>query len=629
MRTQAHAETESFCLMVDSKPTSTEDSPSPFGEGAGGEVRLPMPTDTDLRTRLFQLDRRGYPAYRDLEGEWRFAPARLAPEFVLALDHAQGDPYAAPSRLRVRVAMAAAGFPPDTWQTPIRRLALEDYLARRFAAALTPPRTRGAGGAGSGHSGELRIDAGGQEVLERTACRVTPEWVEIRFSAGLPAAGRSILARECWAMLGERVPRVVAALVYRALDPAALTRHLDSLEDQRALCEQLAERGLVAFVADGSILPRASGVSQRPLTGSDPQAGTPVPFQSPPELRVTLETPHAGPVPGMGLPTGVTLIVGGGYHGKTTLLQALDRGVYDHVPGDGRERVVTRADAVKIRAEDRRSVERVDISPFIRNLPFGVDTRQFSTANASGSTSQAANIVEALEIGTGLLLIDEDTSATNFMIRDARMQRLVPAEREPITPFIDRVRALAARGVSTILVVGGSGDYFDVADTVIALHEYRPALVTAAAKRIAAELPSQRPPATQSLPPLRARAILGESVDPIRRGRVKIVARGTRALEFGTETIDLVAIEQLVDASQTRAIGDALVYTLHRGYFDGATPLAEALARLEADLDRAGLEAISPHRRPQHPGDYARPRRQELAAALNRLRGLRLRPVGE
>ncbi len=384
-----------------------------------------------------------------------------------------------------------------------------------------------------------------------------------------------------------------------------------------------AGAALASFVAEGAVLPRASGNSDRPLS-----TGRVVPFVAPPELRVTLPAPNRGSITGMGIPEGITLIVGGGYHGKSTLLLAIERGVYNHIPDDGREYVVARRDAVKVRAEDGRRVAQVDISPFINNLPFGQDTTAFSTENASGSTSQAANIVEALEAGTSLLLIDEDTSATNFMIRDARMQQLVAKECEPITPFIDQVRNLHNQhGVSTIIVMGGSGDYFDVADTVVCLEAYVPHLVTAEAKAIAASLPTQRRQESgASFGPLRQRVPLPESVDPTRRGRTKVDARGTAGIRFGSEDIDLQDVEQLVDFSQTEAIGDILVYSLHRDYLDGRATLREVLSQVFKDIEREGLDVISPFHG-QHPGNYALPRPQEVAAALNRLRTLAVRQI--
>ena len=409
---------------------------------------------------LRRIDGRGFKAYKDLERQ-RFE----FPDFTLFADHVQGDPFAAPSRFRVRLAQTTAGFPGETFSNRSREVALRDFLVRTFAIEAR----RASEHRGSGKSGQLFVNAPGQEILERSGCQVNGDYVELRFLVGLPAAGRRILGNEAADMLVGTLPGMVkSALHFQNLDPTALWRHLKCGEDTDALRSQLEERGLVAFVADGSVLPRRSGVDDRPMIQA-------IRFQSPERLRVEFELPNTGRVTGMGIPLGITLIVGGGFHGKSTLLRALERGVYNHIPGDGRELVATEATAVKVRAEDGRSVVGVDISPFIGQLPGGLETRWFTTENASGSTSQAANIAEALEAGSRLLLVDEDTSASNFMIRDRRMQALIEKRHEPITPFVDQVQGLYRQHrVSTVLVMGGSGDYFDVADTVIAMVDYMP-----------------------------------------------------------------------------------------------------------------------------------------------------------
>ena len=561
----------------------------------------------DLRQTLGRLDGRGYPAYKDLRGAYAFDG------FTLHIDHVQGDPFAAPSRCRVVVPQDRAGFPSDTHENPSRRTALCSYLALQFAAGCrTAGRRRG-----SGKSGLLEIDEPGQQILERTCVGVDAAAVEARFAVGLPANGRRIAGRQAAEQLCDDIPRLVAgALRYAALDAEAIDAWGRASEDADALRGQLEERGLVAFVGEGAVLPRRSGVDDRPL------AEGAVPFVAPPELALELQTPNSGPVRGMGVPRGVTLVVGGGFHGKSTLLRALERGVYNHRPDDGRQRVVSVADAAKIRAEDGRRVEGVDISPFINDLPFGRDTRAFRSDNASGSTSQAANIVEALEAGAGALLIDEDTAATNFMIRDARMQRLVAKEREPITPLVDRVRPLyREHGVSTVLVVGGSGDYFDVADTVIAFEEYVPRLVTAQARAIAAEHPSgRRPEGPTAFGPLDRRVPLPGSLDPSRGRRERSVkSRRTDAIAFGREEIDLDAVEQLVHPSQTRAVAAALLYATEN-CVDGRQTVRAVVDRIEKEIRERGLDALSP--RPV--GDHAYFRPLELAAALNRLRSLKV-----
>lgn len=564
-----------------------------------------------IEEKLAGLDGKGYKAYRALAGTYQF------PRFTLYIDHVQADPFARPSRLRARVGQDLAGFPAALSSCHVRRVAAEDFLARAFDRAVA---TIVKGHRGTGKSGFIGIDSGGQEILERTAAVITNEYAEVRFAAGLPAEGRRCAGSEASAMLLGEVPRLIAAALYFAdLDQEALRRHVDAADDQEHLRSRLRELGLVAFIADGSVLPRESGISDRPLSG-----GSLVTFASPPELSVELELPHQGRVAGMGIPEGVTLIVGGGYHGKSTLLRALERGVYAHIPGDGRELVATRGDAVKIRAEDGRRVEKVNISPFISNLPFGVETAGFSTENASGSTSQAANIIEALEIGSRLLLIDEDTSATNFMIRDELMQQLVPAEKEPITPLIDQVRNLyLEHGVSTVIVMGGSGDYFETADTVIAMDEYRPQVATAQARDIAARRRDRRlPEGAGGFGPIQGRTPLMSGIDPFRGGRERAAARGLGTVLFGRYAVDLTQVEQLVDESQTRAVAALVAYALRQGFIDDQATVSEIIDRVLADVARGGLEAAL-----GLPGqDYALPRRYELAAMLNRLRSFQVKP---
>jgi len=565
----------------------------------------------ELRRELGRIDGRGYKAYKEIKGQYDLGDA-----LTLIIDHVQGDPFAAPSRVRVRVSMERATFPPETWQHPSRAVALRSFLAERFAAEARRKESR----RGSGKSGAIAIRAPGQQVLERNAVLVDAERVEARFTVGLPAAGRRVLGRQAAELLLSDVPAIAAAaLLYPSLEPDEVQRRVEVNQDADVLRALLPGMGLVAFVADGAVLPRRSGVDDRPLTGEGV-----VPFRAPEPLRVSIELPNTGRVTGMGLRRGITLIVGGGFHGKSSLLNALERGVYNHKPGDGRELVITDPTAVKIRAEDGRSVAGVDISPFIAGLPYGRDTSCFCTPNASGSTSQAANILEALEAGCRLVLIDEDTAATNFMIRDRRMQALVAKDQEPITPFLDRARQLfEGQGVSTVLVIGGSGDYFDVADTVIAMDSYVPREVTAEARAIAEQHATGRlsEGGDASFEAVSPRAPEPASLNP-RKGKreVSVKTRDLKTVQFGTEEIDLSAVEQLVDAGQTRALADALVFARER-YIDRERSVAEILDQVMQDVRDSGLDVLS--RRVA--GEYAAFRRFELAAALNRLRTLEVR----
>ena len=570
-------------------------------------------SDRHLNSLLLKLDNASYKAYKELKGTYQFK------DFTLIIDRVQGDPFAAPSQVRVIVPQTVAKFPPQLYQTKSRAVAIKDYLARQFARAAS----RLSSHRGTGKSGLIAITklaegiaSLGQEVLERTAVFINQQQIEIRFVIGLPARGRRILGRQATAMLCEDLPQLVTAIFYETLDATAVQQHVETIEDADWLRQQLAQHNLVAFVANGAILPRRSGVDPRPLLNA-------VSFQSPPSLEIEFTCPNQGVIRGMGIPAGISLIVGGGYHGKSTLLRAIELGVYNHLPGDGREYVVTDLSGVKIRAEDGRAIASVNISPFINHLPQGRSTTQFSTTNASGSTSQAANIIEALEAGAKLLLIDEDTSATNFTIRDRRMQALIAREKEPITPFIDKVRQLYTDyGVSTILVMGGSGDYFDVADRVIALDNYRPQDVTAKAKAIAQQYTTNRDSeGGKSFGKISHRIPLPESIDPSRGNKeVKLISKGVNTIAFGTEEIDLTAVEQLVDSGQLTAISLAIVYAKKR-YLKQQLTISETLAKVSADISTASLDTITNF--PQ--GDLALFRPLELAAAINRLRSLQIK----
>ncbi len=563
-----------------------------------------MADQVKLRQLLRQLDGQSYKAYKDLKGEYQF------PGWKLIVDRIQGDPFASPSQLRIKMAQQEAGFPAKLYSNHSREVALRDYLTRQFDRAADSVRQR----RGTGSSGLIAITQPGQTMLERTAAFVNQTEVEVRFVVGLPAFGRRIAGFQAAEMLCDDLPDIVErTLYYHSLDAQTLQRWVETAEDADWIRDHLTEKNLVAFVANGAVLPRRSGVDERPLQENS------VPFQSPSSLQVEFTCPNRGTVTGMGIPAGVTLIVGGGYHGKSTLLRAIELGVYNHIPGDGRELVITDPAAVKIRAEDGRSIAKVDISPFINHLPQGRSTTCFSTQNASGSTSQAANILEALEAGAKVLLVDEDTAATNFMIRDRRMQALVAKEKEPITPFIDKVRQLyTEHGVSTILVMGGSGDYFDVADTVIAMQDYQPQDVTAQAKAIAEQYKTER--TLEGGTQFGAIASRCLQVSFSERGDDRPPKRKVRNLDtivLGKEEIDLSAVEQSVETAQLRSLAATILY-LQQHVLDGKQTLHAILDQITQEITEHGFEHINSL--PE--GDFAHFRRFELAAAINRWRSI-------
>eukprot|EP00871_Galdieria_phlegrea_P006071 jgi/Galph1/951/GphlegSOOS_G5680.1 len=575
----------------------------------------------DLRKLLIRIDGQRYPAYKDMYGGWKHS------HFFLAVENIQSDPFAPPSRFRALIPRKVAGFPEQTYSSKSREVALRDFVTRKFWKACHELELdRGAPNKGwSGSKGaNVNIDKPKQHILDRSSCILTQQFVDLRFTVALPARGRTIEGHRAHDILIDGLPKVVlSSCIMENLDYDELMNHVKLTEDQDFLRNQLESHNLVAFVADGAILPRKSGASDEPL-----MTGQVVPFQSPESMRLSFDLPNRGSVTGMGIPKGITLIVGGGFHGKSTLLQALEVGIYNHIEGDGREFVCVNPNTTKIRAEDGRAVTSVDISSFIKNLPFGKDTRSFSTEDASGSTSQAANIMEAIEAGANTLLVDEDTCATNFMIRDRRMQALVSKDKEPITPFIARIRSMyELYDISTVLVIGGSGDYFDVCDNVILMDSYVAYDVTERAKEITDKFPStaatleQQEKHSFELPVLRAP--VPAALEGARRGgRGRIRATGLYTIEFGSEQIELDAVEQLVDASQTRALADSLDMLLSSGFIDGKRVIPDLLDMVEKLFDEKGLDCISPGRSVF--GNYVRPRRLEIAAVLNRLRGLKV-----
>ncbi len=567
-----------------------------------------MQTSNDLRNLLERIDHRGYPAYKDTRGTYQF------PGYVLSIDHVQGDPFASPSKLSVHISGKTAAFPQSLYGTSHQRIALQDELTRRFGRQIGQFSFQAKG---SGQSGLISVSRCGQEVLERTACSLNPENGDLvmRFEVGFPANGRTINARELEKILFEFLPKCVkGSLFYQNLDGKQLQAIADLAENQQYIREQLPKLGLCAFVANGSILPRESGVSSKPMKNG-------VAFQSPKELEISMDLPCGGKMTGMGIKKGITLIVGGGYHGKSTLLKALELGVYNHIAGDGREYVITDQTAVKIRAEDGRRIKKTDISMFINDLPNGKDTVDFETEDASGSTSQAANVVEAMEAGTSLMLIDEDTSATNFMIRDELMQLVIRRDMEPITPLIDRIQELYEQyGISSVIVAGSSGAYFHVADSIIQMDRYVPRDITAYAKKEAERFPVLIEPRETAKQPAFDRKIR-PSREFKDNDRIKMKTMAKDGVMVNKEMIDLRYVEQLADSEQLTALGYCVSYAQKR-IFDGRRTLCQAVDELEAVMNEQGLSAICESR--SSIASMARPRRQEIFACFDRYRSLKV-----
>ncbi len=602
-----------------------------------------MQTNQQLRDTLQSIDRRPYPAYKSLKGEYRF------PGFILNIDHVQGDPFAAPSHLHVRLDHSVCGFPSEYYTAEPARTALEDYLLRRFRDEVRQYSFRAHG---SGKSGLISVSACGQEMIKRSSLEITHREIIARFHVGFPANGRTINAGELEKILFDFLPRAVPhAFLYKYQDNAKLREQIFLMEDQFYLRKYLEQNGYVAFIKDGSVLPRESGISDRPMANA-------VSFVSPPSLCVKINLPHKGKITGMGIKRGITLIVGGGYHGKSTLLDALQMAVYPHIAGDGREYIATDATAMKLRSEDGRFVRDIDVSMFISGLPNGKATNSFSTQDASGSTSQAAGIIEAIEAGSKTFLMDEDTSATNFMLRDAFMQRVIAREKEPITPFLERARDLFEKaGISTILVAGSSGAFFHIADTIIQMDSYVPVDITAKAKALCPEYPlysgssrqSHQPPvqhsdntgfgspSARSIPdsgspsafvlPTNKRVMTKDGAVHIQKnyygrstGRpepLKIRVNGIDGFSLGRQDIDLRYVEQITDAEQMQTLALLLKYTVEK-LVDGKRTVKDCADTLWQLLNAKGFSALAEYGVTQ--AGLALPRYQEILSCLNRYR---------
>ena len=580
-----------------------------------------MKNSEELRQQLRSINRKSYPAYKGLKGLYHFG------NYILSIDHVQGDPFASPSHVSIQISHRDTGFPVEYYKDTLTGTTLCDYLTRQFEKQVSQYSFRAKG---SGKSGLLTVSHCGQEVFSRTACEITEKGITARFFVGFPANGRTINATELEKILFDFLPVCIQkSFFYSSLNAKELQNYIELAEDQEFIRQTLPAKNLCAFIADGSILPRESGISSRPMKAS-------VPFTSPDSLRISINLPHKGKITGMGIPKGITLIVGGGYHGKSTLLNALELGVYNHIPGDGREYVITDATAVKLRSEDGRFIKDVDISMFINDLPNKKDTRCFSTLDASGSTSQAAGITESMEAGSHLFLLDEDTSATNFMVRDAFMQQVIQREKEPITPFLERAEDLYKKaGISTILVAGSSGAFFHIADTIIQMDNYVPKDITASVKKLCSQYPLPAVSVTDFQLPHSHRIMSrpAESSKHLRhnsRGnhsdsgaakpeRLKTRISGTDGFSLGRQEIDLRYTEQLIDAEQTAALGLLLKYAVEH-LADGRRTLPEIVQFLWKNLSLHGLSFFTENQKISC--GYATPRIQEIYACLNRYRGL-------
>ncbi|KAA0256896.1 isopentenyl-diphosphate delta-isomerase [Deferribacter autotrophicus] len=571
---------------------------------------------SDLIKFLKRINHKGYLNYQMLKNY-----PLISDNYSLHFLKIQKDPFASPSLLELTINLDFLGYPSFFFENDHRKIAFQDYLLRILKT--TADKFRGFI-KGSGKSGVIFVNSGGQKIIERSSLKFTDNQLKFLFNIGLPASGRSILSDECAKIFNKITPSFIETILWKNLNKEACYLHVKTYENFFYIRNQLDKLGLIAFIKNGSILPRESSISDKPKKNA-------LKFQSPNTLEIKVKLLHPiiedniekNEITGMGIKKGITVIVGGGYHGKSTLLNALSHAVYPHIPGDGREYVVVKESTMKIRAEDGRFVEKTDITPFINNLPDKNNTKEFSTLNASGSTSQAANIIEAIEMGGEVFLIDEDTSATNFMIRDYKMQKLIPKEIEPITPFIDRVKQLKNEyNISTILVTGGNGDYLDVADTVILMKNYTPYDFTEKAKEIIKQFDSKR--LNESSPHFDVtfqRTVQSSTFNFIYKSkRLKIKTLKKDRLYICREEIDLKMIEQIAEELQAETIGYYINYIANN--FTGLT-IEEITSRLKKELASYGFKHLE-----NKNNRLVKPRVYEIISALNRLRTLKIKKGG-
>ncbi len=524
-----------------------------------------------LYQKIRTLNGKNYGLYKSLADKpWDFG------DFALEFLHVQGDPYAPASRVVIKANLSMLGYAGEWGGSFERRLALSDFLHRKLSRLVKEKYPD--------KDAAIVFDMAGPEMLVRNSLWIDNGELRACLQVRLPGEGRKIQAEVAAEILTMVLPDLVSAgLYYSKSDEAALQEHFRVLAERKEILAQLESRGLCAFVPDGAVLPRASGLSELPLEGA-------VPFTAPEQMAVTLNV-CGREIRGMGIPKGITVITGGAFHGKSTLLQALTRAVYPHIPGDGREGIVIDESALRVGVEDGRSVRGTDLSQFVRDLPGGVSTKNFNTLSASGSTSEAANLLEAMEAGSRAFLIDEDSSAVNFLIRDVRVRKLLGDDREPLIPLTDRIREISAQGYSFILVAGACGDYLDLADNIVIMANYKAECAKSsqprtcsgdvATKQSTAAVSSARPFVGYMQP-------LQKSVRPTSavERQVKVKLSGDTLLQIGFLVSDTSRLNTLVDKQQRFGAGFLLLNLLQNAASNSESSDASAGDSVAATIQK-------------------------------------------
>ena len=537
--------------------------------------------------------------YQKIAGEYVY------PGFVLYMDTIPPDPDKTPVRARIRARIADTDLPKVIFKTKEGEIAARDFITREFSDKTVAASQKKHG------NGKFYIDKPGRDMLETSSVVVDDGLIEVRFSIDLPHDKGNIPTYELTELLLKRLPRMVrGSMFFKNIDSEKLTKWIEVYQDAEALRKSLDAAGLVAFVADGSVI---EGIRRE----EDSRKA----FKAPDDLAVTLTAPNRGEIRGMGIPKGLTVIAGWANSGKTTLLTALSYGVYNHLPGDGREYIVTAHDAMFVQTEEGRRVENVDISPFFSGTLNHHKSEEYRIKRARMFDSQAASVMEAVEIGTSLLLLDEDSSSPALIGTDMRMDALMGEEGNPVTTLVDVLPELRdSLNISTVIALSSNGAYLGCADTVIRFDdEYKASNISEEAKRIAAETPSPEPRGATLQKP-RGRQPLRATLDPMeQKTKDKIRPRGIGYVQYGDEFIDMEKVPQLSSSSQARGIARGLSL-LHR-LLDRSRTLSDAVDEVVRRVNTVGLDTLSN----RCMGDLAVFRRQELAAAVNRLQDLKMR----
>ena len=559
------------------------------------------------------LEGKPFSEYIKLIGDFDFS------RYVLKISRVQDEQDEQPTLLIIRAPQSIANFPAHLFNTPIRRTALEDILTRKIAAQIDSIARYDEDGVSRR---SLSIACPGQKILPRSSMVVTEEYVEARIYVDLPSRQgltQSDIVRD---IFFEDLPQIVnSTLIFCNTDENELENFVDLMEDADRVRQILPTRGWVSYLAEGAMLCR--------LGHSDlPDFNRIIPLAIDSDLILEVEVPNTGSVRGIGIPAGITVILGDAYSGRIELMRALASGVYNHIPGDGREMVITVPDAVYVAAEAGRSIQKVDVSPFITELPSSADPKHYTCPQADRTAAQAASTVEAMEVGARVLMFDESESCAEFLGSDSRLAYVSGGSKRNVTPLALRARQIADEMGISIVVAGSTSvtEFIPIADTVLRIHDFKIQDVTKQAKQIAITVDTAgTEPAEIGNLLEKGRWVAPSSIDPSTGCRdAKIAAPETHLLEFGRSLIDLSQNAQLADIHQTKTIGRILYYAKNR-YLEESRPIREVLDLVDRDLSTEGLESLSRDLQ----GDLARPRRYEIAAALNRLETLRIVRTGE